>query len=57
MTGKRKWALGLTSPASSMVALDVPVVSTASSAIRLHDLRENRASISDRIDRSWERAR
>jgi hypothetical protein len=40
MTGKQKWVLGLTSPASLMVAL---VGSTALSTIRRHDLRETRA--------------
>ena len=57
MTGKQKWALGLTSLASLMIALDAPVVSTALNTIRLHDLRETRASISDRIDRTSERTR
>ena len=42
MTGKHKWVLGLTSPAS-LVALDALVVSTALSTIRLHDLSETRA--------------
>src|ERR671931_209088 len=36
MTSKQKWVLGLTSLASLMVALDVLVVSTALSTIRLH---------------------
>jgi EmrB/QacA subfamily drug resistance transporter len=36
MTSKQKWVLGLTSVASLMVALDVLVVSTALSTIRLH---------------------
>jgi EmrB/QacA subfamily drug resistance transporter len=36
MTNKQKWILGLTSLASLMVALDVLVVSTALSTIRVH---------------------
>jgi hypothetical protein len=40
MTGKQKWVLGPTSLASVTVALDVLVVSTALSMIRLHDLSE-----------------
>jgi EmrB/QacA subfamily drug resistance transporter len=36
MTGKQKWVLALTSVASLMVALDLTVVSTALSSIRLH---------------------
>jgi hypothetical protein len=43
MTAKQKWVLGSTALASPMVALDALVVSTALSAIRLHDLRETRA--------------
>ena len=36
MTTKQRWVLALTSVASLMVALDVTVVSTALSTIRLH---------------------
>src|SRR3954453_11532936 len=36
MTGRQRWVLVLTSIASLMVALDVTVVSTALSSIRLH---------------------
>jgi hypothetical protein len=43
MTAKQRSALAPTSPASVMVALDVLVVSTALSTIRLHDLSETRA--------------
>ena len=43
MTVKQKWVLGLRSLASLMVALDPLVISTALSAIRLHDLSETRA--------------
>ena len=43
MTAKQTWLLGSTSLASVMVALDAPVVSTALSTIRLHDLGETLA--------------
>ncbi len=43
MTAKQRWVLGPTYLASVMVALDVLVVSTALSTIRLHDLSETRA--------------
>ena len=43
MTAKQTWLLGSTSLASVMFALDAPVVSTALSTIRLHDLSETRA--------------
>jgi hypothetical protein len=57
MTAKQRWVLGPTLLASVMVALDVLVVSTALSTIRLHDLSETRPSTSDRTDRSSESAR
>jgi hypothetical protein len=43
MTGKQRWVLGSTSPASVIVALDALVVSTALSTIRLPDLGGTRA--------------
>jgi hypothetical protein len=43
MTAKQRSVLGPALRASVMVALDVPVVSTAPSTIRLHDLSETRA--------------
>ena len=43
MTAKQTWALASTSLASVMVALDALVVSTALSAIRLHDVSATRA--------------
>ena len=43
MTAKQRWVLASTAPASVMVALDAPVVSTALSTIGLHDLSETRA--------------
>ena len=43
MTAKQRGALGSTSLASVMVAVDALLVSTALSTIRLHDLSETRA--------------
>ena len=43
MTAKQRGALGSTSLASVMVALDALVISTALSTIRLHDLSETGA--------------
>jgi hypothetical protein len=54
MTGKQRWVLGPTALAWLMVALDALVVSTALSRLRLRDLTETRAAISDRIDRGSE---
>ena len=50
MTGKQRWVLGSTSPASVIVALDALVVSTALSTIRPQELSETRA-VNPRPDR------
>jgi hypothetical protein len=42
MTAKQTWVLRPTSLASQVVALRAPVVSTALSTVRLHDLSATR---------------
>ena len=54
MTAKQRGALGSTSLASVMVAVDALLVSTALRTIRLHDLSKPAPSIPDPVDRSSE---